>query len=115
MKTIELSTGTLLVVVLPEDAKDINVSEYTYGQPQDCIAFSSKIQDPFNLGGDVIALPDGPWQLLGHPSEITGEVWGKVVEDFDEKYISATTIEYHFCAAHNIQESDVLLFKTKNS
>ena len=46
MKTIELSTGTLLV---------------------------SSGSVPINTDLDG-------FQLLGHPSEITGEVWGKVVE-----------------------------------
>lgn len=94
MKTIELSTGTLLVVALPED-------ELT------------------PMGVDL-----NGFDFLGHPSEITGEVWGKVWTDELGALMEAVHegLEYNsprqsglsFCAAHNIQESDVLLFKHKN-
>jgi hypothetical protein len=100
MKTIELSTGTLLVV-------DRILYEIV----------GVGIRDEFNY--------------LGHPSEITGEVWGKVVELYpacsdcykdysghvfgDDASESPTQSGISLCAAHNIQESDVLLFKSKNS
>lgn len=118
MKTIELSTGTLLVVALPED-------ELT------------------PMGVDL-----NGFDFLGHPSEITGEVWGKVceqihVEEAPSPYNEMSGgwhmdyVDYNnpgeyagwqgdagsfrkplksglsLCAAHNIQESDVLLFKPK--
>jgi len=96
MKTIELSTGTLLVV----DREDQLWSIYTTDD----------------------------YKYLGHPSKITGEVWGKVVEVYSRehpvRYIDYTEPEYNYyqadlsglslCAAHNIQESDVLLFKPIN-
>ena len=84
MKTIELSTGTLLVS-------------------------SGSVPIDTDLDG---------FQLLGHPSEITGEVCGKVVEEvtlFGFIKIDPTASGLSLCAAHNIQESDVLLFKAKNS
>ena len=107
MKTIELSTGTLLVV----DATRANVLDCMWQYH--------------------------PCTILGHPSEITGEVWGKVVETVDGwskvlyyDYVAPCS-DYRdivdaahedplasglsLCAAHNIQESDVLLFKYKNS
>ena len=104
MKTIELSTGTLLVV--------------------DGIFYE-------RAGVDI---PDG-FDFLGHPSEITGEVWGKVVEKSVEKeaFIGGWSRTFHkdyatkvykhwdalqsglsLCAAHGIKETDVLLFKAKN-
>lgn len=73
------------------------------------------------------------YELLGHPSEITGEVWGKVVEKIVEKesYIGGLSRTFHkdyvtklykywgaplsglsLCAAHGIKETDVLLFKS---
>ena len=102
MKTIELSTGTLLVS-------------------------SGSVPIDTDLDG---------FQLLGHPSEITGEVWGKVVEAIVEQpeFVGDKSRTFHkdyltkvykhwdallsglsLIAAHNIQESDVLLFKAKNS
>ena len=112
MKTIELSTGTLLVV---------NARDY----------FTDR------AGTDIPAYFD----YLGHPSEITGEVWGKVVDSvafvddnghtYSEYYRDYTNLqqivssEYDvatplqsglsLCAAHGIKETDVLLFKSKNS
>lgn len=92
MKQIELNTGTLLVVAVPND------------------------EDPkeFLVG----LFPDG-FQLLGHPSEITGEVWGKVVETIDgwsgALKEDLTLSGLSLCAANGIKETDVLLFKSKNS
>lgn len=109
MKTIELSTGTLLVV---------NARDY----------FTDR------AGTDIPAYFD----YLGHPSEITGEVWDTIVDEplFDLHYVDYTIDEndgvkrwggkytltgmplesgLSLCAAHGIKETDVLLFKSKNS
>lgn len=121
MKTIELSTGTLLVVKLPNEAVRITAHEES-----SCVWYMM----PHARGWLSRELPSFGFQLLGHPSEITGEVWGMVVEMFvmfgyknyevDEQVydaLKATPTEsgLSLCAAHNIQESDVLLFKPKEA
>ena len=104
MKTIELSTGTLYVLSIEEIFNGVNIPHVV--------------------------------EELGHPSEITGEVWGKVVEAIVEQpeFVGDKSRTFHkdyltkvykhwdallsglsLIAAHNIQESDVLLFKAKNS
>lgn len=103
MKTIDLTTGTLLVI--SEDDPFV-------------------VDDPYS------------YRLLGHPSEITGEVWEKVCEvvggwetvlyydyvkpcsDYRDIVEAAhkdpLLSGLSLIAAHNIKESDVLLFKPKN-
>ena len=81
----------------------------------------------------LIKWDNDSWQYLGHPSEITGEVWGKVCERQFDTYLDYQEFEYpdignlsnfyfsdpavsglSLCAAHGIKETDVLLFKSKS-
>ena len=123
MKTIELSTGTLLVVDLPVECINGSVYDDAMGSWLLCYSYVGK-------------LPSPGYQLLGHPSEITGEVWGKVVEvvsgwnsvlyydyvtpcsDYrdivDAAHKAPLQSGLSLCAAHNIEETDVLIFKHKN-
>ena len=115
MKTIELSTGTLLVVDVPKEFVNGMVVDDAMGG--------------WLIGYSYIGkLPSSGFQLLGHPSEITGEVWGKVCERFGiagwknyrfesqyEELLKETPSQsaMSLLDANNIQESDVLLFKPK--
>ena len=124
MKQIELSTGTLLVVTLPKDAIKIKAHDES-----SCVWYMM----PYTRGWLSRELPSSGFQLLGHPSEITGEVWGKVVERQFDTYLDYQELEdedignlsnFYFsdpavsglsiCAAHGIKETDVLLFKSKS-
>lgn len=137
MKTIELSTGTLLVVATP----DKTVAVELYDKESLPIALMCYVEDPAGRFKPGIPHPIYPiperFQLLGHPSEITGEVWGKVVEvvsgwssvlyydyvtpcsDYrdivDAAHKDPLQSGLSLCAAHGIKETDVLLFKSKNS
>lgn len=127
MTTIELSTGTLLVVDVQDSAKEFCIVPIVSRDSTQMLYFNDKYGHD---GKCEKVLPPGHWQLLGHPSEITGEVWGKVVERYGivgwrnykvesqyEELLKQSPLEsgLSLCAAHGIKETDVLLFKAKNS
>lgn len=80
MKTIDLTTGTLLV----ESGE-----------------------------GMITALVMVGYEYLGHPSEITGEVLSNIIDNLLLSMYK--TVPSLLLTEYNIKETDVLLFKPKNS
>lgn len=63
---------------IPEDASAIET--HVAGGIQK-IVFSSKIQDPAQCGGDMIALPPGNWEIIRTTKECTEEQAKEMVKE----------------------------------
>jgi len=73
-------TENSIAVQIPSDAEDVRC--YSIGGEYR-IAFTSRIQDPLKVGGDIIPLAAGNWRILGRPAELTEEQWKAIIPRID--------------------------------
>src|SRR5688572_11502540 len=76
MNPITPLTDKSLAVCVPLDATDFAIHHL-----DDCskLVFSSAIQDPLKVGGDMIRIPLAEYEIIGLADKLNEEDWKKVI------------------------------------
>lgn len=77
MKKIQTNNGEILVIEIPIDACNFKM-HFSINYK---LVFSSEIQDPLNVGGDMLVLPEinYRYKILGKLSDLTDEELEEII------------------------------------